>query len=401
MDLLKEGIGIGIIPTDLTRKLTIGGITKAYPVYKVPLCYLYYNDQNDRIATWISRYRYEHNGDNINKDDIEAYNYIIEKYIVESNPESIKKTRNNINLVGQREPGVSLSDGRIIDGNRRFTCLRDIARKKDEVVYFETVILDRNINDSAKQIKMLELTIQHGEESKVDYSPIDRLVGLYSDVVDSQLLSIEEYAESINESVNNVKTNVEIAKLMVEFLEFINYPKQYYLARELKISGPIEELHKLIKKCSNKEDIEDLKICVFSNIIMQTEGDITRFIRNFKDILGTEYQRSFIGEQKAIARKVVSKIKNKDIDVNKPNEIVKNNEELNLELKKSVSTHLDKIRKDEIIIKPIQLVEKSSQFISEIDLNIINKMTENERNRLALRLSELEKYIAKIKEKLD
>lgn len=36
MNLLTDGIALGaVIPTDISRKVTIGGITKAYPVYKV------------------------------------------------------------------------------------------------------------------------------------------------------------------------------------------------------------------------------------------------------------------------------------------------------------------------------------------------------------------------------
>ena len=43
--------------TTLSRKLTLGGVTKAYPVYRVRLDQLFYNDQNDRIATWITQYK--------------------------------------------------------------------------------------------------------------------------------------------------------------------------------------------------------------------------------------------------------------------------------------------------------------------------------------------------------
>ena len=43
--------------TNLSRKLTLGGVTKAYPVYRVRLDLLYFNDQNDRIATWITQYK--------------------------------------------------------------------------------------------------------------------------------------------------------------------------------------------------------------------------------------------------------------------------------------------------------------------------------------------------------
>ena len=58
MNLLKDGVEQhAVYETNLTRKLTIDGLTQAYPVYKIKLDWLYYNDQNDRIATWISQYR--------------------------------------------------------------------------------------------------------------------------------------------------------------------------------------------------------------------------------------------------------------------------------------------------------------------------------------------------------
>ena len=46
--------------TTLTKRLTIGGKTKDYPVYKFPLEYLYYNDQNGRINTVYHQYISNH-----------------------------------------------------------------------------------------------------------------------------------------------------------------------------------------------------------------------------------------------------------------------------------------------------------------------------------------------------
>ena len=249
MNLLKEGMEQkAVIKTAMTRKLTVDGLTKAYPVYKVKLDWLFYNDQNDRIATWISQYKAQHEGKTPDTADREAYNNIIEEFIVASNPDAIRKTQMNIELVEQREPGVVLADGRIIDGNRRFTCLRRLAQKNERYGYFETVILDRSIENNAKQIKMLELSIQHGEESKVDYNAIDRLVGIYDDVVETGLLTEEEYSRSTNEPLSDVRRRIEVAKLMVEFLEFINAPKQFYIARDLQLAFPLEELSKLLRK---------------------------------------------------------------------------------------------------------------------------------------------------------
>ena len=157
---LAEGSLLRLVGTDmvkkttLTRKVTYGGKTVVYPVYQVRLDVLFYNDQNDRIATWISRYESENGKDSLNDLNVEIYNRIIENFITESNPEAIQKTQKNIALVGQREPGVTLADGRIVDGNRRFTCLRRMQRESADPVYFETVIMEMDIREDKKQIKL-------------------------------------------------------------------------------------------------------------------------------------------------------------------------------------------------------------------------------------------------------
>lgn len=402
MNLLKEGLAQHAVEkTPQTRKLTIDGMTKAYPVYKVRLDWLFYNDQNDRIATWISQYMAQHDGQAPDSSDREAYNGIIEQFIVESNPDAIRKTQNNIEMVDQREAGVVLADGRIIDGNRRFTCLRRLASKNDRFGYFETVILDRNIEHSAKQIKMLELSIQHGEESKVDYNPIDRLVGIYNDIISTHLLSVEEYAKSTNESESDVKKRIEIAKLMMEFLEFINAPEQFYIARDLQLYFPLEELLKLTKKCRTEDEIEDLKIAVFTNILMQTAGDMTRFVRQIKSIVGTEYQEEFLEEQKEIAGKVVATLPEQGkMSTACIREVVRTNEEAVQGLERSMEKSLTKVKKNETKNRPIQLAEKATTFLESIDLNILLKMNDSELRRLSRQLDKLEQTISGIRENL-
>ena len=402
MNLLKEGIEQkAVIKTVITRKLTIDGLTKAYPVYQVRLDWLFYNDQNDRIATWISQYKSEHDGKIPDASDRAAYNDIIDAFIVASNPEAIQKTQKNIELVEQREPGVVLADGRIIDGNRRFTCLRRLAQKNGHFNYFETVILDRNIENNAKQIKMLELSIQHGEESKVDYNPVDRLVGIYNDIVDTHLLSVEEYARTTNESEADVKRRVEIAKLMVEFLEFINAPKQFYIARDMQITTTLEELLKLMNKCQTEEEKDELKIVVFNHILIHTSTDMTPFVRKFKSIIGSAYQEEFLKEQKELAMKVVEALP----PVGKVNttvirEVVRPQSEVKEEIDRSVEKAITKVRKTETRNRPIQLAEKATDFIESIDLNILQKMNDNEINRLKHQLSKLEEVITHVKDNI-
>jgi len=400
MNLLKEGLEQKLVEkTTMTRKLTVDGVTMAYPVYKINLDCLFYNEQNDRIATWISQYKANNAGTAPDISDKEAFNNIIEKFIIESNPEAIRKTQTNIELVDQREPGVVLSDGRIIDGNRRFTCLRRLSQKNDRFKYFEAVILDRNYESSAKQIKMLELSIQHGEERKVDYSPIDKLVGIYNDIVDTKLLSVEEYAKSTNEHLFEVKKKVELALLMVEFLEFINAPKEFYIARDLQLYTPLEELQKVLSKCHTDAEKEDFKISIFNNILLQTNADMSRFIRNFKNIIDSPYQEEFVEEQKNLAAQtlenipVIGKVNTEVIK-----DVIRGNDEQRQVLENSIEKALLKVKKNETRNKPIQLAEKATTFLETIDLNILQKMNDSEIKRLSRQLDILQNIVNNINE---
>ena len=402
MNLLKEGMEQkAVIKTAMTRKLTVDGLTKAYPVYKVKLDWLFYNDQNDRIATWISQYKAKHEGKTPDTADREAYNNIIEEFIVASNPDAIRKTQMNIELVEQREPGVVLADGRIIDGNRRFTCLRRLAQKNERYGYFETVILDRSIENNAKQIKMLELSIQHGEESKVDYNAIDRLVGIYDDVVETGLLTEEEYSRSTNEPLSDVRRRIEVAKLMVEFLEFINAPKQFYIARDLQLAFPLEELSKLLRKCRDDEEAEDLKIAAFNNILMQPSTDMTRFVRSIKSIIGSDYQEEFLEEQRELAAQVIDTLPPVGkMDTTTIREVIRANDEVVQSLERSMDKCLTKVKKNETRNRPVQLAEKATTFLESIDQHILLKLGDSELRRLDRQLAKLEAVIAQIRENL-
>lgn len=402
MNLIKDGLqNKTVIRTSLTRKLTIDGMTNPYPVYKIRLDQLFYNDQNDRIATWISEYRVQHDGKMPDMNDREVYNSIIEQFIVESNPDAIKKTQNNIELVDQREPGIVLADGRIIDGNRRFTCLRKLASKGERFAYFEAVILDRDIEKSAKAIKMLELAIQHGEESKVDYNPIDRLVGVYNDLIETKLLSEEEYARATNESLSDVRKRMELAHLMIEFLAFIHAPKQFFIARDIQIYSPLNELSLMLKKCSSAEEAEKVKTAVFSNILMQTSTDLVRYIRNFKSIIGSDYEEEFLKEQCEVADKVIDAIPRvEQMDTAVVRDMIRTNDELAKELDNSVEKTLLKVRKTETRNRPIQQAEKATAFLEDIDVHIIDKMNDSELRRFARQLNQLKSLVSELEGKL-
>lgn len=396
LNLLRDGMNGLVKPTGLSKKLTLAGETKAYPVYQVRLDALYYNDQNDRIATWISQYNSEHGADMLGALKRDQFNDTIECFIVQSNPTAIERTQMNIELVGQREPGVVLSDGRVIDGNRRFTCLRRLHQKDEAFAYFETVILDISLENNRKQIKMLELAIQHGEEKKVDYNPLDRLVGVYQDIVESKMLTIQEYAESTNETVAEVSKRVEQAKLLVEFLEFINMPKQYHVARDYQAVSIFADLQDMLRRNPDKEKADQIKKAVFTNIMMKTVGDGRKYIRNLTAMDKNGYLPAYLKEQERIGKEIQTRVVQFAPDSKAAiDHFVAQNEDLTDDLEVSMDKSLLKAKIKETRSKPAQIVTKSLSMLRDVDTRVIEKLSDAERDKLRQQVGKLSQMVGK------
>lgn len=375
--------------TQLSRKVTYGGKTEVYPVYQVRLDQLYYNDQNDRIATWISRYEAENGEGSLSNLDTKSFNDIIESFIVDSNPDAITKTQKNIELVGQREPGVTLADGRIVDGNRRFTCLRRLQEETTEPLYFETVIMDVDIREDKKQIKLLELAIQHGEEKKVDYDLIDYAIGTYRDTEVTGLLTVEEYAHSANEPVSEVKKRIAIAKMVSEFLEYIRLPEQYYVAREYQVYSLFQEMMAPLRQLQD-EDKEQLKTIVFNNVMMKALPDQRKFIRDIKGLVKNDTFRAYFDDQKILADELQEEYSQVEVhskfDVDK---FAEDNKSIAEEMQNSMENALQHTRAAVLKAKPSENVTKSLSLLHDIDKKMLSRINDKEKDLLKKNLSEL------------
>ena len=293
--------------TTLTKRLTIGGETKDYPVYKFPLEYLYYNDQNGRINTVYHQYISNH-GKLTPEIGESKYNEIFEKFIFDSKKQALKDTQISISEKGQQEPGVILSDGRVIDGNRRFTALRRIQRDTNIKQYFEAVILSFDIKNKLdeKKIKELELDLQLGREERVSYDPIDRIFDVYNTIEVQKLMTPEEYKKASGAgNTKRINKDLRLADLIIKFLSIVapneNPIDKFYLARELKLDGPLEDIERTINKLKkDKETITQNVLTILAVQIAKSkigDRDITRKIRDVKyNILDNpEMKERFLG----------------------------------------------------------------------------------------------------------
>ncbi len=398
--LLKETEAGLVEKTVQTWKITFGGKTQVYPVYRVRLDALYYNDQNDRIATWISGYESENGADSLQSLDRSIYNRIIENFIVESNEEAIERTQKNIELVGQQRPGVTLADGRVVDGNRRFTCLRRLQRETEDPVYFETVILDVDIHADRKEIKKLELALQHGEDRKVDYDLIDFAVGTYRAIVKEQLLTLQEFVDSTKESPSEVKKRIRVAEIVNEFLEYIGLPEQYNIAREYQVYSVFQEMLAPLNQI-NEEDQKKLKQTAFSNAVLGVVPDQRKFIRDIKGLVKNGGYQTLLKEQEELQEQI-----GKDfVEFNPSNEEeLKTFAELHREqaesLRQSMESALQKSRSKQIQAKPIESAQKCADLLMDVDPRLFVKMTPEQVAQFRKQLKELKDQIGYLEESL-
>ena len=377
------------------KKLSIQGQIKTFTVYRIPIEYLIYNKKNGRIATYVSQFIDE--GKEFPKDNVVEFNNIIEKYIERSNPDALKKTKANIKIMSQTEPAVVTADGVILDGNRRFTALRQLSKEGAgaEFNYLEAVILE-NDTYTEKDIKRLELNLQHAIESKVDYNPIDRLVDIYRDLIkDGGIFRVEEYATKVNEEI-------AVAKLMLEYLDYIGQSNKFYIAREQKIDGPIREIYKILN--SKKIDINQkdvIKEILFLSIL-SLNGDVTRRLRKLKPLF----------EDKSFSSSLIEEIEGKQLldDANDffesetTKKDVRDTGVLNLEenireqVCKIVENNVEVQKLSESKNKPIDILNQVNKLINEVDLDSVNRMNESLRTEFNFILNCIEKKIKKLGE---
>lgn len=306
---------------------------------------------------------------------------------------------NNIKAIGQQEPIIILNDGRVIDGNRRFTCIRELANHDEKFNYIEGVLIDKDIEESKKEIKLLELYLQHGREERVGYNPIDRLVGIYNDIIENELITIKEYARNTEQTETEVKKLVSRAVLMVEFLEFINMPKHFYIARELDLDGPLSEINMVLNKVKDEEQKEDLKNVIFNFIMVKPGGDMTRYIRNIKQLINTRQFEPFLEEQLNHAEKVQEKIEEEDkvVDLKFLNEEIRGDIELVEEISESYDKYQERIKKSETKSAPKKQLEKAIEAIQNIDKMILISLNDEKIEEFTESLGQLEEEIKLIK----
>lgn len=398
---LKNLIGSEIMETESTRMLNIKGVTKTYKAVLIPSQYCKFNILNGRISTYVSKYIAD--GNTINEEDVEAFNSVIEDFIEESNPKALASTKKNIDFVGQLVPGVVLNDGTIVDGNRRFTAVRKL-QEEGKQINFLAVILDEEEGISKKDIKFLELQLQHAEEERIAYNPIDYLVDVYRDVIENKLFTTNEYAVAIGKDpaakkdLKDVTLLIKKAVLMAQFLEFISAPKQYYIARDFALDGPLQEMVAIIEKALKGIDIitvmnkdyhdkneqaqyirirNSLFATIFAGRANKTEEtkDLSRYIRDTgKCVINSSNSESFLKQMDEIVYDMMEEFEETTVTLDTIKEVAKNLSKVNKEIIETVNDKVEENKLGDAQYKPVATLKSAAKHINNIDIDQIKHL---------------------------
>ena len=120
-----------------------------------------------------------------------------------------------------------------------------------------------------------------------------------------------------------------------------------------------------------------------------------------KNILGSDYQADFLEEQRDIAAQVIDALPPVEkMSAQVIRDEIRTNEDFGEALERSMDKYLTRAKKTETRNRPIQLVEKATNFLESIDTNILLKLNDSELRRMRHQLDLLEQTLAEVRENL-
>lgn len=360
---LKENEDIsywGIQRTASTKNLVLGDETKEYDVYKIPVERLAYNLGNGRMYMEVKKFESEEDTklEDLRKEDIERYNDEIENLIWSTNEDRNGGTKEDIRKFGQLEPGVVLDDGTVIDGNRRFTCIRKLHREfpnDERYKYFKAALVKVDGQEITRELlKKYELKVQFGVDEKLGYNTINMYMSIYELVEKTKTFDYTTVADLVGKKTNEIIKIVNTCRLVDEFLDYVGKPGEYVLAENYKIYWPLESLGQYLKK--NESHMTELekanRKCLFFDYLLTL--DVELMTQNLRD---------------GLIKKVFFKPEEADKLIDKHNEIIGDKIHSIIDSGYDIDTFIEEIK-----------ALKSSDEAKEDEENyrsLVNKLTSN------------------------
>ena len=293
-----------------------------------------------------------------------------------------------------------MKDGRVVDGNRRFTCLRRIQKVTNQEQYFETIILDFDYENDYRYIKSLELELQMGVDEKVKYDPIDRLFGVYKSIRIEKAFTIEEYAALFDDySVKDVKKDLELAELMCEYLDFQGSHGKYYIAKDMDLQGTLHEIPSILEKVKKKDPnlVDDVKLRIFASIGAGVSSRLNLFMRDIRDVIDGGDLKKYLDETEDAVNNAIQALEESPVqNYNDLSDGLRKRDDIKEGLITPVTTQKKAVDSKKLKKAPIKNSRDALSTLNAIHIESILDMSKDDRDELKRILGMLQDKISEI-----
>jgi len=275
-------------------------------IHRLPIDLLTYNLENGRFAAdkLAEEARLKRKLNLEEGEDVEK----IKKLLLERRPDETKQLMDDLKRIGQVNPGIITVAGNVINANRRMAILSELKEKTgdEKYGYLSVGILPKGAD--AKDIWMAESKIQFGQEFKVNYTAVNKLLKI-RDAIQNRDMEEKEVANALSMNIEDLKKELARLGIIERYLDYIGKSKEYTYVDEEGIHEHFIDLQ------NNLEGSHD----DFSNVEEQV-----KFINIHFELIKADSPHLFIRDLKRIKKNnetkdntfsIFDKLKNKEINL--------------------------------------------------------------------------------------
>jgi hypothetical protein len=252
--------------------------------YRLPLDLTYYNIKNGRFAAeYVDLVKNE--GRELDPKDPQDSKKI-QSLLIDIDPRQSMLLEKDLQISGQKDPGIITYDGQVINGNRRRAVLEEmVSAGHSDFRFIEVARLPPNV--SSQDLWKLEAGIQLSKNVQLDYGPINELLK-FKEGIDAGLSPIE-IANSLYGGFKekDILEKLEQLKLIAEYLIFIGQTGVFNKAKGVHEHFIV--LRKILStfraQGASPDEIVSAKRIAFQLIF---DGVAQMDLRKIKDILVNE-----------------------------------------------------------------------------------------------------------------
>jgi hypothetical protein len=150
--------------------VVIAGRKELLPVYRLPTALLAFNIRNGRFAAELKAK--EHQLGRVLEPLVPEDEQIIQDLLVNLDRGATQLLQQDIEAIGQTDPGIITHDGFVINGNRRLAILH-LLHTEDRTGRFEYLEVVRLPPDvSEKDLWRIEAGLQLSRDKRLEYGPV-------------------------------------------------------------------------------------------------------------------------------------------------------------------------------------------------------------------------------------